>query len=187
MAGSTLESDTVQKINRVNQLSSEFIAQLANEPSIGLYHIQEHVHRAHPKMVSVKKELQQRNVEVEEALYDLELSLRAVKTLPHIHSFNNIQTYISDSLQSLRAISTMSQANFKAVMSPPHIRKTEDVLSGESQPMAAGEGQSHSKSTSASTASTRLRSSSNTTSRTVHTPAALSPSEDEPFAPKSFS
>lgn len=88
----------------VNQLSSEFIAQLANEPSIGLYHIQEHVHRAHPKMVSVKvmlfrcsclvgskffgvciqpmcmqKELQQRNVEVEEALYDLELSLRAVK------------------------------------------------------------------------------------------------------------
>ena len=29
----------------------------------------------------------------------------------------------------------MSQANFKAVMSPPHIRKTEDVLSGESQPM----------------------------------------------------
>ncbi len=38
----------------VNKNLSEYVQLLANEPSIGLFHIQEHIRKSVPKMVDLK-------------------------------------------------------------------------------------------------------------------------------------
>lgn len=61
---------------------SETVLLLANEPSLGLYRLQEHVRRSVPTLVELKKELTGVNMAVQGAVHDAEYAVRCVSLSP---------------------------------------------------------------------------------------------------------
>jgi hypothetical protein len=47
-------SSSVDALQGVHDSVSELVQQVANEPSVGLYFVQQHVHKAVPGLLSVK-------------------------------------------------------------------------------------------------------------------------------------
>jgi hypothetical protein len=58
---STIENnELIQKILYINKNISEYLYLLANEPSIGLYHVTEHVKRTIPKLIEIKNDFKKK-------------------------------------------------------------------------------------------------------------------------------
>ena len=86
-----LDPETDYKVKRVAGKVNESIQILANEPSLGLYRIQEHVHRTIPQIVERKKELESLRKTVEGVSYDIDYSVQAVDSMVNIRHFKTQQ------------------------------------------------------------------------------------------------
>eukprot|EP00050_Salpingoeca_kvevrii_P016096 m.52512 g.52512 ORF g.52512 m.52512 type:complete len:297 (+) comp6699_c0_seq1:199-1089(+) len=73
-----LDKDTHNRVKRVTYGLNETLHHLANEPSLGIYRIQEHVSRSVPSLVDSKRELQSMNQRLEGAIHDTEYALEYV-------------------------------------------------------------------------------------------------------------
>lgn len=53
----TIDTDSAKRIERVNLRLSKYLHQLGNEPSLGLYHVSEHIKKSVPKSVKMKVQI----------------------------------------------------------------------------------------------------------------------------------
>ncbi|KYR02686.1 hypothetical protein DLAC_00145 [Tieghemostelium lacteum] len=86
----TLDITTADTIFRTNKKISDYFHQLANEPTIGLYHVQDHIRRNVPKNVTNKREIANLTARVEEKSLDIEYSKKTVESIKEITTFDNI-------------------------------------------------------------------------------------------------
>ncbi|XP_028411328.1 BLOC-1-related complex subunit 8 homolog isoform X2 [Dendronephthya gigantea] len=89
-----LLSETDVKVAKVTDKMSETVHLMLNDPSMGLYRIQEHVKRSVPTLVEKKVELQSLQSNIQGATYDLDYSFKTVKSINWNPHFTIIQVQI---------------------------------------------------------------------------------------------
>ncbi|KAL2652646.1 hypothetical protein R1flu_020774 [Riccia fluitans] len=72
---------TESSLREVHDTITEMLKQLANEPSVGLYFVQQHVHRAVPAIVQLKSQIVDATKEAEYVTQDVKDARNAVKTI----------------------------------------------------------------------------------------------------------
>ncbi|XP_071782082.1 BLOC-1-related complex subunit 8 isoform X3 [Centroberyx gerrardi] len=102
------------KVKRVTDKFTESMYVLANEPSVALYRLQEHVRRSLPELVQHKTDMQSWEEQSQGAIYTVEYACSAVK------SMTNSSLYFK-SIDSLlrQAISMKEQISNSQGRSPP--------------------------------------------------------------------
>ncbi|XP_002165287.2 BLOC-1-related complex subunit 8 homolog isoform X1 [Hydra vulgaris] len=93
-----LDPEKDYKVRRITSLVNESIHIAANEPSLGLYRIQEHVKRTLPHLVKRKKELSSINTRIQDASYDLGLSLEVIESISQIKHFTRIKEALQNAI-----------------------------------------------------------------------------------------
>ncbi|XP_046856614.1 BLOC-1-related complex subunit 8 homolog isoform X2 [Xenia sp. Carnegie-2017] len=93
-------SETDLKVVKVTDKFSETVHLMLNDPSMGLYRIQEHVKRSVPELVEKKIELQNLNSSLQGASYDVEYSLKTVKSIDWSPHFTIIQECLKSAIAS---------------------------------------------------------------------------------------
>jgi len=126
-----LDEDTTNRVIRGSKKMSEYLHHLANEPSIGLYHVCDHVSRNVPKSVETKKSLKASNKTVEDLNYDMDYTIRTVRNLHDLDTFKNIRQLITDSIATIEMIKQKVPAKPK----PPPTHIEELVSVSQPQPM----------------------------------------------------
>ena len=91
-----MEIDLSTRMYRVTNNFNEALYVSANEPSLGMYRIQEHVAVTVPKIVEQKQVLQDMCQKVEGACFDMEYDTQALSSMGNITQFASIR----DSLRS---------------------------------------------------------------------------------------
>lgn len=86
-----LETDLATRAYRVTSGFNEALYQAANEPSLGMYRIQEHVSLTVPKVVEQRQNLQETCQQVEGACYDLEYDTETLKAMRSITQFAGLK------------------------------------------------------------------------------------------------
>ena len=94
-----LDPELHYKVRKITSKFNDSLQMLANEPSLGLYRIQEHVHRTTPALVERKKELGANKKKLEGAMYDLDYSLGAVDNIGRIRQFTNISEALKSAIE----------------------------------------------------------------------------------------
>mmetsp|Transcript_28225 Transcript_28225/g.39867 ORF Transcript_28225/g.39867 Transcript_28225/m.39867 type:complete len:215 (-) Transcript_28225:2316-2960(-) len=115
-----IEVETAEKLAKANKSSTEFLYLLANEPSIGLYHVQEHVRKSVNKFSETKAEMKKNSEAITEALVDVDYALLTVKSLVGLKTFSNIQTMLLKSHQIAEKLATQDNARGKPIGKPQH-------------------------------------------------------------------
>ncbi|XP_075895762.1 BLOC-1-related complex subunit 8 isoform X1 [Nelusetta ayraudi] len=69
------------KVRRVTDKFTESMYVLANEPSVALYRLQEHVRRSLPELVQHKTDMQSWEEQSQGAIYSVEYACSAVKSM----------------------------------------------------------------------------------------------------------
>eukprot|EP01123_Difflugia_compressa_P006303 TRINITY_DN1848_c0_g1_i1.p1 TRINITY_DN1848_c0_g1~~TRINITY_DN1848_c0_g1_i1.p1 ORF type:complete len:236 (-),score=67.13 TRINITY_DN1848_c0_g1_i1:160-801(-) len=113
-----LDEDTTNRLLRGSRKMSEYLHTLANEPSIGLYHVCDHISRNVPKTVETKKSLKATNKKVEDLNYDMDHTIRTVRNLNELDTFKNIKQLLNDSITTLEQIKQKIPAKPKTTGSP---------------------------------------------------------------------
>ncbi|KAJ2940677.1 hypothetical protein O0L34_g14786 [Tuta absoluta] len=93
------DSDLEAKAKKAAERISENMHIVANEPSLALYRLQEHVRKALPPMVERRVEVTKLQHELQGRCYDVEYALSAVKSMDGaVNSFKNIQDMLKQSI-----------------------------------------------------------------------------------------
>ncbi|CAB3992451.1 BLOC-1-related complex subunit 8 homolog isoform X2 [Paramuricea clavata] len=132
-----LLSETDVKVTRVADKLSETVHLMLNDPSTGLYRIQEHVKRSVPTLVEKKVELQNLQSNIQGASYDLDYSLKTVKSI----NWNPHYTIIQECLKSAIASKTNLQRQESAETSAASYQEPipqEECLDGPEQDTIEG-------------------------------------------------
>lgn len=87
-----LEPELSTRMYRVSSAFNEALYSAANEPSLGMYRIQEHVAVAVPRLVEQKQSLQETCQQVEGTCYDLEYDTQTLKDARNISQFASIKS-----------------------------------------------------------------------------------------------
>ncbi|KAM6921647.1 BLOC-1-related complex subunit 8 isoform 1-T2 [Xenentodon cancila] len=94
------------KVRRVSDKFTESMYVLANEPSVALYRLQEHVRRSLPELVQHKTDMQSWEEQSQGAIYSVEYACSAVKSMANSGlCFKNIDSLLR------QAISMKEQIN----------------------------------------------------------------------------
>ncbi|XP_018586292.1 BLOC-1-related complex subunit 8 isoform X3 [Scleropages formosus] len=75
------EQEMQLKVKRVTDKFTESMYVLANEPSVALYRLQEHVRRSLPELVQHKTDMQSWEEQSQGAIYTVEYACSAVKSM----------------------------------------------------------------------------------------------------------
>ncbi|EGG16011.1 hypothetical protein DFA_09683 [Cavenderia fasciculata] len=94
----TLDANTAESILKSNKKISDYIHHLANEPSVGMYHVQEHIRKAVPKNVTLKKEVKNLTSHIEDISYNVDDSIKAIQSINEITTFNHIHELLVSSI-----------------------------------------------------------------------------------------
>lgn len=86
-----LEPDTATRALRITAAFNDVLYSAANEPSLGMYRIQEHVAVTVPKLVEQQLQLQDNSQRVEGASYDLEYDTKTLRDMAGITQFRGIK------------------------------------------------------------------------------------------------
>lgn len=86
-------------INAANQKMSQFLYNLANEPSVGLFHVNEHIRRTVPRLVEARKQMDFQSVELDKSSCDVDDILPIVRTIGSLTAFKSMQSILLKSLQ----------------------------------------------------------------------------------------
>lgn len=94
-----LDPEMHYKVRKIASKVNDSLQMLANEPSLGLYRIQEHVHRTTPALIKRKNDLSANKKKLEGVLYDLDYSLGAVDNIGKIRQFTNISEALKSAIE----------------------------------------------------------------------------------------
>ncbi|XP_027025746.1 BLOC-1-related complex subunit 8 isoform X2 [Tachysurus fulvidraco] len=94
------------KVKRVTDKFTESMYVLANEPSIALYRLQEHVRRSLPELVQHKTDMQSWEEQSQGAIYTVEYACSAVKSMASSSlCFKNIDGLLKQAIATKEHIS----------------------------------------------------------------------------------
>ncbi|XP_017334231.1 BLOC-1-related complex subunit 8 isoform X3 [Ictalurus punctatus] len=94
------------KVKRVTDKFTESMYVLANEPSIALYRLQEHVRRSLPELVQHKTDMQSWEEQSQGAIYTVEYACSAVKSMANSSLyFKNIDGLLKQAIATKEQIS----------------------------------------------------------------------------------
>jgi hypothetical protein len=91
--------EVAERVARITQRSGEFVQVLANEPSVGLYHVHEHVLRCLPKWTELHAQLVEHTATLERHRLDVEYSVGVVNQIVALQSFAGLAALSRRSLQ----------------------------------------------------------------------------------------
>lgn len=94
-----LEPDTATRALRITAAFNDVLYSAANEPSLGMYRIQEHVAVTVPKLVEQQLQLQDNSQRVEGASYDLEYDTKTLRDMAGITQFRGIKNSLLRAIQ----------------------------------------------------------------------------------------
>merc|ERR1712137_1158587 len=86
-----LDAESAKRSQQVPLRTSKYLNQIANEPSIGLYHVQTHIRKAVPKATKSSEDLKATSDRVSAVMIDTDLSVQTLKTVNRIQSYKNIK------------------------------------------------------------------------------------------------
>eukprot|EP00040_Diaphanoeca_grandis_P030310 m.178993 g.178993 ORF g.178993 m.178993 type:complete len:320 (+) comp31954_c3_seq2:294-1253(+) len=87
------DKDTLNRIRKVTAGLSSTLHELANEPSLGLFRMQEHVRRTVPELVETKRSLKHITQTIQGTCHDIEYALNSVQAMHSITSLARLQAY----------------------------------------------------------------------------------------------
>ena len=116
----TLDSATSVQLVKLQTHTSDYVKKLANEPSIGLFEVQEHVHRAVPRVGDAVRKLDKSRQSLTDATYDVDYSIITVKSWQEMISFQRIKRLMSASIMTLEMMNEGKP--------PPNFSMTDDPL-----------------------------------------------------------
>ncbi|XP_008405460.1 BLOC-1-related complex subunit 8 isoform X2 [Poecilia reticulata] len=94
------------KVRRVSDKFTESMYVLANEPSVALYRLQEHVRRSLPELVQHKTDMQSWEEQSQGAIYTVEYACSAVKSMTNSSVyFKNIDALLRQAITMKEQIS----------------------------------------------------------------------------------
>jgi len=93
------ELEARNKVTKICQKLNEGIYVAANEPSLGMYRVQEHVRFNVPKLARCTKEFQNMQSKVEGAGYDVEYDTETLKRMASITHFTTIRDKIRRAIE----------------------------------------------------------------------------------------
>ena len=107
-------TDVEAKAKRFSNGLTDSLYELSNEPSLGLYRIQEHVRKNMPTLIDRNLELAKYQEDIKGNIFDLEYSIEAVNKISNANqSLDSIKQLLTDSLYAARQIS-IRNAKLKA-------------------------------------------------------------------------
>ena len=86
-----LEPDPSTRMLRITTAFNDVLYSSANEPSLGMYRIQEHVNVTVPRLVEQQRQLRENCQRVEGARFDLEYDARTLRGMAGITQFKGIK------------------------------------------------------------------------------------------------
>jgi hypothetical protein len=86
-AGDDAREEVAERVARATQRGSEFVQALANEPSVGLFHVQAHVLRTLPKWTELQRDLSEHVALLDRHRLDVEYSTGVVEQIVELNSF----------------------------------------------------------------------------------------------------
>ncbi|XP_033903954.1 BLOC-1-related complex subunit 8 isoform X3 [Acipenser ruthenus] len=87
------------KVKRVTDKFTESMYVLANEPSVALYRLQEHVRRSLPQLAQHKTDMQSWEEQSQGAIYSVEYACSAVKSMTNsILYFKSIEALLRQTI-----------------------------------------------------------------------------------------
>lgn len=93
------ELEAKAKTTKVCQKLNEAIYIGANEPSLGMYRVQEHVRFTIPKLARCQREFQNMQSKIEGASYDLEYDTETLKKMGSLTQFTSIRNKIRKAIE----------------------------------------------------------------------------------------
>ncbi|XP_071782081.1 BLOC-1-related complex subunit 8 isoform X2 [Centroberyx gerrardi] len=111
------------KVKRVTDKFTESMYVLANEPSVALYRLQEHVRRSLPELVQHKTDMQSWEEQSQGAIYTVEYACSAVKSMTNSSLyFKSIDSLLRQAISMKEQISN-SQGRRKRTMDPAMLKE----------------------------------------------------------------
>ncbi|XP_053285806.1 BLOC-1-related complex subunit 8 isoform X1 [Pleuronectes platessa] len=108
------------KVRRVTDKFTESMYVLANEPSVALYRLQEHVRRSLPELVQHKTDMQSWEEQSQGAIYTVEYACSAVKSMTNSSMyFKNIDSLLRQAISLKEQISNSQGRSCHDVTPPP--------------------------------------------------------------------
>ena len=112
---------------------SEYMHRLANEPSLGLYHIHQHSRKAVPRMVVVSKQMKELEQKTSTSILDVEDSTKVITCLNQSESFKKISDSLSNSIELIKKIKMGKRISSVDNASPK--REEKQIISTENKLM----------------------------------------------------
>jgi len=108
-----LDKSTQTYIEKANKKISSYIRNIANEPSLGLFFVQNHVKLSIPRFVEMKKEVKKKTAASEAVQVDLNFSHTVVKGIGEMKTFISIKSLLED---SIKIATLLSQRDKKQIL-----------------------------------------------------------------------
>ncbi|KAK6468184.1 BLOC-1-related complex subunit 8 isoform X1 [Huso huso] len=108
------------KVKRVTDKFTESMYVLANEPSVALYRLQEHVRRSLPQLAQHKTDMQSWEEQSQGAIYSVEYACSAVKSMTNsILYFKSIEALLRQTIHLKDQMSASQGRSDVSVSSSP--------------------------------------------------------------------
>ncbi|KAJ7299628.1 hypothetical protein O6H91_Y190000 [Diphasiastrum complanatum] len=126
-------------LREVHDSLTEVIKQIANEPSLGLYFVQQHVHKVVPVVVSLKVQLVEETQEVVLSTEDAKDALTAVSTMKELGPsvIGKMRTILNSTISSLQDEQNVKRVQLGSPFSEG-IGQTSNVEGGMASTDASG-------------------------------------------------
>eukprot|EP00118_Oscarella_pearsei_P022549 m.261776 g.261776 ORF g.261776 m.261776 type:complete len:223 (+) comp40449_c1_seq7:32-700(+) len=99
-----IDQKTEKKVKQVSDKVSECLQIVANEPSLGLFRLQEHVRRSILTLVTLKKDVNHVKQKVQGLVYDAEYGLKTLESMQGIESFSATQKHLKKAIDYKRRL-----------------------------------------------------------------------------------
>eukprot|EP00041_Stephanoeca_diplocostata_P004026 m.40310 g.40310 ORF g.40310 m.40310 type:complete len:298 (-) comp14801_c0_seq4:61-954(-) len=99
-----VDRDTENRIKKVTEGMSASMHVLANEPSLGMYRMQEHVSKSVPELVQYKKDIQKNTQRIQGACHDVEYALNTIQDMHSITSLASLHAHTVKAVELQQAL-----------------------------------------------------------------------------------
>ncbi|KAK2835738.1 hypothetical protein Q5P01_016222 [Channa striata] len=108
------------KVRRVTDKFTESMYVLANEPSVALYRLQEHVRRSLPELVQHKTDMQSWEEQSQGAIYTVEYACSAIKSMKNSSVyFKNVDSLLRQAISMKEQINNSQGRSLHGVTPSP--------------------------------------------------------------------
>jgi uncharacterized protein YejL (UPF0352 family) len=112
--GDEAREEVAERVARVTQRAGDYVQALANEPSVGLYHVQAHVLRTLPKWSELERELTDQVSVLERHRLDVDYSIGVVQQIVDLNSFASLLALSRRSVELVDQLRSMPPSRRRA-------------------------------------------------------------------------